>query len=198
MIITIISRLQGIKLIPFLGLCFLYSTIFNAWANDQVDLMAEDPILVYKISHHTLSEDDGLKIQVYNDGYVLLHYPVYMKKAGDYSVQLSEDDLRRLIDALEAPSVTNFDNRIIEQQIKAEDEANSVVTYVSDTSYSSFEVSRSDESGGHKTKQKISCPNLQYDAKHHPNIRAINKLAAVELILSSLMDEAEVQELTND
>ncbi len=36
-------------------------------------------------------------VRVYPDGRVLVHYPAYMKRAGDYSMQLNDEQLRELL-----------------------------------------------------------------------------------------------------
>ena len=194
----IVSRLILNKLVRHICIYLLFSISCSSWAQSKVDLLTTEPVLAYKISHQTLAEKDSLKIKIYSDGYVLLHYPSYMKKSGDYIVQLSQGDFQRLIRTLDTPDVRGFDNKALGLQKKAQDQTSGLITFVSDTSYSSFEVRRSDEHGNNKTKQKIICPHLQYDAKQHPNIRAIKQLAEVELLLTNLINQSDIQELADE
>lgn len=195
---SIVSRLILNKFVQHICIYFLLSISCSSWAQSKVDLLTAEPVLAYKISHKTLAENDSLKIEVYSDGHALLHYPSYMKKSGDYKVQLSQGDFQRLINTLDTPGIRSFNNKALGLQKKVQDKTNGLITLVSDISYSSFEVSRSDEHGNNKTKQQIICPHLQYDAKQHPNIGAIKKLAEVELFLTNLINQSDIQELADE
>jgi hypothetical protein len=36
-------------------------------------------------------QDPGPSVRVHGDGYVIVHYPRYMKRTGDYALQLARD-----------------------------------------------------------------------------------------------------------
>lgn len=177
-----------------LQLLFCIST--QVWAQNEVDLSSSEPVLVYGTSHEMLAESDNLKIEIYSDGNALLHYPDYMVNAGDYQVQLSIGKFQRLINTLDTPAIQSFNKKALGLQKKAQDQDSETITFVSDASYSSFEISRNDEDGN-KNLQKINWPHLHHDAKKFPGIEAINKLAEVESVLLGLITQALAQE-SND
>ena len=197
------SRLSLIKnsfirvLIASQLLAFSYSLM----AQDTVDMSTTDPVVIYQLTHQILAEKDSLKIEVFSDGYALLHYPAYMKMAGDYSVQLTHGQMRRMIHALNAPSITNFSEQRMTLQKKSEDRKQDTLSFISDSSNSSFAISRIDENNQNnqnKWKQVIQCPHLRFDAKQYPNISSLSKLAEVESMLSKLINQADIQELADD
>ncbi len=194
----LISRLLKNSFMQSIYICQLLSISQSSWAQDQVDLLTQEPVLVYQISHEIIADNDTLKIEIYNDGYVYMHYPSYMKKAGDYTTQLSQTELQHLIQTLNTPNIQNFNNRALALLKQSNELSNNNVTYVSDSSFSSFKVTRRDENRGSTIKQIIEYPHLQLDAKNFPNIGDINKLAEVESIVSNLVNQSNVQELVNE
>ncbi len=193
-----ISRLIKNSLASSFCIFQLFSISTSSWAQGQMDLSTSEPVLIYQISHEILAEKETLKIEIYSDGYALLYYPSYMKNSGNYSVQLSQRNMQRMIHALDTPSVKNFSNKKVTLQKKAEDARQGIFSFVSDSSYSSFEMSRSDENGHNKIKQMIKCPHLQFDARHYPKITSLNRLAEVETMLSSLINQSDLQALSDD
>ncbi|MGR8980706.1 MAG: hypothetical protein ACU84H_11545 [Gammaproteobacteria bacterium] len=161
------------------------------WAQGQVDLSGDGPLLVYQVTHEAIKEDAILKIEIFSDGHASLHYPFYMKHSGDYSVTLSQGEFQRLINTLDTPAIVSFDKNEVASKKKTQDAEAGVFTYVSDSTYSSFEIGRSDGHG--KSKQQISWSHLQHDAKNYPGIQAIASLAQVETILRDLINHPGLQ-----
>ncbi|HHO59815.1 MAG TPA: hypothetical protein ENJ64_06185 [Thiotrichales bacterium] len=62
-----------------------------------------------------------LQLQVYADGRVHVHFPVYMKKAGDYDYQLSATELVQLIRSLTDNGMMEFDPLAVQQQKRSYD-----------------------------------------------------------------------------
>ncbi len=50
-------------------------------------------------------------VRVYGDGHVHVHYPIYMKKSGDYETRLSSAELTTLLQALIGHGVMTFDSQ---------------------------------------------------------------------------------------
>ena len=121
-----------------------------------------------------------------------------MKMAGNYSVQLSQGQMRRMIHTLNAPSISNFSVQRMALQKKSEDNKQDTLSFISDSSNSSFLVRRSDKNGRKKWKQDIQCPHLQFDAQQYPNISSLSQLAEVETMLSKLINQSDLQELADD
>ena len=199
MISTALNRVKPATLsvrscVLLLQLLFSIST--QVCAQNRVDLLSSEPVLVYEASHEMLAESDNLKIEIYSDGHATLHYPDYMVNAGDYQVQLSPGEFQRLINTLDTPAIQSFNKKALGLQKKEQDQASETITFVSDASYSSFEISRNDENGN-KNQQNIKWPRLHHDAKKYPGIVAINKLAEVESVLLDLINRAHAQK-SND
>ena len=77
-----------------------------------------DPVVEFRQHVSMLANvDDRLSMQVYGDGRVLVHYPVYMKRAGDYEMQLDGDELVELIATLADDGVMDFDHRKVSDRI---------------------------------------------------------------------------------
>ncbi len=57
-------------------------------------------LLEMKRTHSEIADDDMFTLQVCGDGTVKVHYPIYMKKAGDYRFQLSAEMLQSLLQSM--------------------------------------------------------------------------------------------------
>jgi hypothetical protein len=60
----------------------------------------EEPILELSYQGGMIANPDPTSlVRVYAGGRVLVHYPAYMKNAGDYSLQLGEEELQVLLES---------------------------------------------------------------------------------------------------
>ena len=66
--------------------------------------------------------DPGPSLAVYGDGRIAVHYPRYMKRAGDYADRLSPAELRALVSSLVSKDLMDFDAEAAHRR-KAELEA---------------------------------------------------------------------------
>lgn len=58
----------------------------------------QEPVLELSYEGGLIKNPDPTPfVRVYPDGRVLVHYPAYMKRAGDYELRLSDDELRDLL-----------------------------------------------------------------------------------------------------
>lgn len=74
--------------------------IFDFEATDDI------PVIEYTLDQHMLAQRDPTPLlRVYGSGRVRVHFPVYMKKAGDYEMQLSHAELNALLRMLADKSV---------------------------------------------------------------------------------------------
>ena len=148
-------------------------------------VLAEPQLLLFYESTHDLTpQDDTYWVEVYQDGTALVHYPIYMKKAGDYVVRLSPAEVQQIRVALEHPLVKGFNAQQINQQKKALDAQSVVLSHISDNSYANFEIPNSDAATGER--QQIRWANLQSDAANYPGIGVSRKLADIEARLLDL------------
>ena len=156
-----------------------------------------EPVLTFKSTHDLLPADDIHWVEFYEDGTVLIHYPVYMKKAGDYVVQLSADEILDILRLLVDPLVLNFDREQVEAEKEEIDAESPVVYAISDNSYSEFEISlRINGSSVLVTSdQLIRWANLNLDKDRYPEIEVLGILAEIEAILMSLADHPAARRL---
>ena len=81
------------------------------------DESVAQPVVHYQQNIEMLSKvDDMPSLKVFGNGRVLVHYPVYMKKAGDYEMQLDEVELVDLIRTLSANGILDFDEEKVKQK----------------------------------------------------------------------------------
>ncbi len=137
-------------------------------------------MLSYKLTHDMLRTPDNFSVSVYEDGVALVHYPEYMEKAGDYSVELSASEVQQLRLLLEHPLVQGFNPGQARAQKKDIDAQSQELFAISDDSYSNFEVHTP---GAAKS---IRWANLSIDADRYPEIGVFRKLAEIEAELLSL------------
>ncbi|HHJ36764.1 MAG TPA: hypothetical protein ENJ87_13465 [Gammaproteobacteria bacterium] len=70
------------------------------------------PVIDYQQNIHMLSAvNDRPSVKVYGNGRVVVHYPVYMKKSGDYEMQLSKKELVAMIRSMSNEGLMDFDEK---------------------------------------------------------------------------------------
>ena len=137
-------------------------------------------VLSYRISHDLLRTTDHFSVSVYEDGLALVHYPAYMERAGDYSVQLSAAELQGLRLLLEHPLVQGFEPGEAAAEKRRIDAQSQELFAISDDSWSHFEFR------GAAGVKSIRWANLAIDADRYPDIGVLRKLAEIEEDLRQL------------
>ena len=137
-------------------------------------------MLSYELTQDMLPVPDHFSVSVYEDGVALVHYPEYMEKSGDYTVQLTASEVQEIRLLLEHPLVQNFDPGQARANKKAIDAQSQELFAISDDSYSNFEVHTP---GAEKS---IRWANLSIDTKRYPEIGVFKKLAEIEAELRQL------------
>ena len=137
-------------------------------------------MLSYELTHDMLRMPDHFSVSVYEDGVALVHYPEYMEKSGDYTVQLTAAEVQQMRLLLEHPLVQNFDPGQARAQKKAIDDQSQELFAISDDSYSNFEV----HTPG--AEKNIRWANLSVDTRRYPEIGVFRKLAEIEAELRQL------------
>lgn len=95
------------------------------------------PIIEFNEVHHILAQRDTTpRLRVYGDGRVYVHFPSYMKKAGDYDLQLSSEELNELLHILAGNGIMDFDATATRQERRQMETmhrlATGTVTHISD------------------------------------------------------------------
>jgi hypothetical protein len=137
-------------------------------------------MLSYELAHDMLRTPDNFSVSVYEDGVALVHYPEYMQKAGDYTVELSPSEVQQIRLLLEHPLVQGFNPGQARSQKRDIDAQSNELFEISDDSWSNFEFNTSG------VKKSIRWANLPIDAERYPEIGVFRKLAKIEAELMQL------------
>jgi hypothetical protein len=69
-------------------------------------------ILAYRCYSDDIIGDNKIpRVRVYQDGLVLVHYPVYMKRAGYYTLILPREELQNLVDFVVGEGLFQFNEK---------------------------------------------------------------------------------------
>jgi len=83
------------------------------------DKIALEPVIIYQQNIHMLANiDDRPALTIYGDGRVLVHYPVYMKRAGDHEMRLDEAELVDLVQSFSGNGVMDFDEKKVNKTVR--------------------------------------------------------------------------------
>lgn len=94
------------------------SGVQSAGFRFSTDEAAAVPVIYYRQHIHMLSGvDDRPSLKVFGSGRVMVHYPAYMKKAGDYEMQLDVTELSALIRSLSSNGILDFDEKKVTDKI---------------------------------------------------------------------------------
>ena len=148
-------------------------------------------MLTYELSNDLLRTTDHFSVTVYEDGVALVHYPEYMVKAGDYTVQLSPSEVKQLRLALEHPLVQGFNPAAIKAQKRAIDAQSDELFAISDDTWSDFEI----ELNG--ARKRIRWANLPIEASRYPDIGVFRRLADIEAELLQLDEHPMAERLAD-
>ena len=145
--------------------------------------MPSEPVIHYQLDIAMLADiDDRPTMSVFGDGRVEVHYPVYMKKAGDYRMQLAEGELVDLIQSLSANGVLEFDDSKVKKSIrdkKKQQRAKGQLYAISDSAETVIDV-RLDEyqkdSSAKAVKhfhKRFRWADIEHQARRYPQQREI-------------------------
>lgn len=190
----------------------------------EYDADAESVVLSFVDASAELDDPAGPPtMRIHGDGRVQVHYPAYMRRAGDYSMTLSRSALRRLLRSLSDQGVMDFDTHSARQALKrerrrrardgvAESQAGSRPSSLrggelpallharSDDTVTRFELrlvryhnAASGQAERRDLRKKISWRGLQLDADEHPGLSEIRKLAHARRLLLGLMNHPQLR-----
>ncbi len=164
------------------------SNVYSAGFRFDAIATTSQPIILYQQNIALLSDiDDRPTFRVYGDGRVLVHYPPYMKKAGDYEMRLDDAELIELVRNLSVNGVLDFDEKTVKEKLRADEnksKARGQFYEISDAVETVIDV-RLDEYQKNTTQKKVKnftkqfrWKNLEQDAVRHkgrPEITQANK-----------------------
>jgi hypothetical protein len=163
-------------------------------------------VVVYREVLGEIGGDDrGPSLTIFGDGRMVAHYPLYMKRAGDYEARLAPGELDTLLASLAAKGVLDFDAPATRAATRASTIAareharatNAPITLFEavDASTTVIEVAveryvpatPGAREARHVTK-RAAWTGLRTDVERHPQVSALRDLAAAEQELRALRD----------
>lgn len=156
------------------------------------------PIVSYREVLGEIGEADaGPTLQVFADGQVAVHYPPYMKRAGDYQLRLTPGQVNALVRSLTDKGLLDFDSAAVGRSAADAGRARrraaalrgepATVTIVSDASTSVIDLHVG------ARRNKITWQGLREDARANPEITALQNAAAAEAELRSLLERPDLE-----
>lgn len=161
---------------------------------------SSDPVIQYRQHIYMLAGiDDRPALQVFADGRVVVHYPVYMKKAGDYEMQLDDAELKNLVSDLSNNGVMDFDNKKVKEKVSAYERklrAKGQFYEVSDSVATIVDVSLDEYQKNNKAKKiknfktQFKWKNLSHDASRYKHeVEIVRANTAVKKLTSLMKDK---------
>jgi hypothetical protein len=139
--------------------------------------------------------DPGPTLRVYGDGRVVVHYPPYMARAGDYEFELSRAEMEGLFRSLIEKEVVEFDEAAARRSVRETAAGPAELFAVLDASTTQIDLrldrykpaaGRGPERLG--VEKRISWYGLQAHARRFPGAAVIQKLAAARGELVALRE----------
>ena len=160
---------------------------------------SSEPVIQYRQHIHMLAGiDDKPTLQIFADGRVVAHYPVYMKKAGDYEMQLDEAELEALIQSLSSNGLMVFDAKKVKDKIKQHkkaEKAKGQFHAISDAVESVIEIKLDEYQENNKAKKiekfhkQFRWKNIEHDAARYKHDSEIIKANNSVTHLKGLMKD---------
>ena len=210
--------MNGFKLTNWMSALLLFSLLFVSsvlYAQkiiDSSDLSAgfsfadndavTEPVIYYQQNIQMLSGiNDRPSLSVFGNGRVLVHYPAYMKKAGDYEMQLDDVELVNLLQSLANNGIIGFDENKVKADLKAYKKAlkdKGQFYEISDAEETIIDI-KFDEFQKNKTSKKIKgfhkqfkWKNIEHDASRYKHDKDITKANNSVTKLKGLMKDARL------
>ncbi len=161
-------------------------------------------VIEYSQSHDMILNADPLPmLRIYGNGRVLVHFPAYMKRAGDYEMYLADTEIQQLLSSLEQKGILKFSNSKL-AQIKKQAiagrlaESGIVLSGPSDNSRSRLTVNLNSYTPGlsfipqYDYKKEVVLKNLKYDAQLYPGISELQNAVDAEQELQNFLTHRDL------
>lgn len=142
-------------------------------------------------------QDKQPMLRIFGNGTVRVHFPVYMKKAGDYEMQLSRDELQALLLFIEERGLLQFERSNVatlkKQMLNRTISESKIINIRSDDAFTDIQINldsytSSEKSiAGGKVVKRVSWPNLKWEAQQYSAITPLVNAAAIEERLQQLI-----------
>ncbi len=148
-------------------------------------------------------------VRVYGDGLVAVHFPLYHKQAGDYTLRLSPAELDDLIGSLADDGILDFDPLRVRAEQRAAESLRTlqtatgeaeIVTVVMDDTVTEIDVNLETYRPGdpsepvrRNVRQRLSWKGVRTDAGRYPGVASLQGLARSEVRLVGLSRDARLE-----
>ncbi|RLA49718.1 MAG: hypothetical protein DRR42_15085 [Gammaproteobacteria bacterium] len=169
-------------------------------------LLPSDPdtvVIAYsEIPDMLANPDPTPMIRVFVDGEVLIHYPEYMKRAGDYQVFLNPGELRRLMIALSG--VFDFNAATVRQAKRQAGQMQVpgllVVSERSDKTLEQINIELDGYRGtagaaSRPVRQQIKWRDIEVDVGEYPEITGLAALGKARRTIRQLLERHDLLDL---
>ncbi len=166
-----------------------------------------EPVIHYQQNIEMLSATNDMpSIKVYGNGHVLVHYPVYMKKAGDYEMQLDDAELVNFIHSLSNNGIMDFDDQKVKEKKNASKKAlkaKGQLYAISDAVEDNIEIKLDEYQKNGLSKKIINFhkqfkwKNIEHDAIRYKQLSEITKANQSILHLKALMNDTRLVKKSN-
>ncbi len=197
--------IQILSLALFLSATNLYAQKIIP-ASDQeagfrvsTEALQAQPVIHYWRDVQMLSGiDDKPAIRVYGDGRVRVHYPSYMKRAGDYEMQLNDAELTALLRSLSSDGLMEMDEKKIKTKKKALKQSLRQAGQfyeVSDAVVTVVDIQLDEYQKNAKAKKikkftaRLKWKNLEQDAKRYKSDPEVTRIDHSVSKLKALMED---------
>ena len=165
-----------------------------------------DSVLVdYAVEYGKVAEEDRfVSIRVFGDGRVELYRPFWHARAGSYSIQLTDDEIQRLLDDLLTAGALHFDPAKAQAKCRREDQrrfadrGQTAGTSADSWVHLSVRVDAYQSPGAAAVEgpvdRQIAWRNLEWAAENYPSIPALEELRAATRTLDALWKRQDLVE----
>ena len=193
------------RLGPGLALTALgHAVAVSAQSPYEVSSSPDFVVLQLSVEAGIRDADDTPRVRVYGDGRVAVHFPAYMRRAGDYELRLPEPALRTLLASAFA-ALSSFDSTAVGSQVLALETAernDGLIVDSSDEATTIIEVrferygpegAAGGIGGGVK---RVAWTGLANDAGRFRDVAALQDMDGVRRQLLALTDHPDLEVVT--
>ena len=200
------SLTPGILELLSLGLALAVSSTVFVSAQLSYDLSSSPDSVVLQLTEDVgiRDADDTPLVRVYGDGRVAVHFPDYMRRAGDYELTLPESTVQELVRTA-ADTLLSFDSAATESQVLALETAErseGLIVEASDETTTILEVrfERYRPKGAAEDirdgLRRVAWTGLVNDAGRFRGVSALQELARIQRQLRALTEHPDLETVT--
>ncbi len=181
----------------FLFLLLSVLPLMTATASDA-------PVLLdYQREISMLEEaDNSVNVKLYADGTVEIHYPFFMRLAGDYRFQLSAGETNQILQTLQQLGVDRFDAPAVKQALALEQSAahealrlpGQSIRIITDPEITRLSIAATAADLNRSTND-FSFIGVRSNAELYPQVTALTDLATALDMLDALANDTRMQQI---